>query len=230
MIRSVIAPAILVLSLISARAEGDLLAYWNFNNSAKDTETSLGTFKNEPALFGETFDPQTKHLSANTNFDTVFNGPEIYLDLSSLASKEGGAVRHSWGVFIDTKVNKLRQDDTQGGSFMVGASENGNSMTFVLSTEGYKNLILTYAHRANDAAVMQWSYSLDGKTFNPIKEIDRTTAFSKETLYLSAEGEGALGLDQLNDKKTIYLRVTFVFPSAPSGSLALDNVQLTGTK
>lgn len=230
MIRSFIAPITLIFTLVSAWADGDLLSYWNFNNSTKDTETTLGTFKTEPALFGETFDTQTKHLSANTNFDTVFNGPEVYLDLSSLSSKEGGPVRHSWGVFIDTKVNKLKQDDTQGGSFMVGASENGNSITFVCSTEGYKDLILTYAHRANEAAVFAWSYSLDGKTFTPIKEIDRTTAFSKETLCLSADGDGSLGLTQLNDKKTVYLRVTFIFPSAPSGSLALDNVQIIGTK
>lgn len=227
MIRSLVVTFAFFAALASSEADSDLLSYWSFNNSKKDTETSLGTFKTEPALFGEAFDPHTKHLSSNTNYNTVFNGPEVYLDLSSLSGAEGGSVRHSWGVFVDTRVNKLRQDDSEGGSFMTGASENNNFITFVLSTEGYKDLVVTYAHRANEAAIIDWSYSLDGKKFSPIKEVDRTTAFNKEELNLS--GEGGLGLKQLDNQKTIYLRATFIFPSAPSGSIALDNFQLTGT-
>jgi hypothetical protein len=228
MMRSLVVPVIFVTSVASALADGDLLSYWNFNNSSKDSENNLGVFKAEPALFGEAFDSQTKHLSSNTNFNTVFNGPEIYLDLSSLSGREGGSVRNSWGVFVDTKANKLRQDDTEGGSFMAGPVDNSNSITFVLSTEGYKDLVVSYAHRAVDAAIIEWSYSLDGKTFAPIKEVDRTTAFSKEELNLS--GEGGLGLKQLNDQKTVYLRATLLFPSAPGGSIALDNFQLRGSK
>lgn len=212
--------------MASAFAEGDLLSYWNFNNITKNSEALLGTFKTEPAMFGEAYNPETKHLAGNTNFNTVFSGDNVYLDLSALPGAEGSKV--SWGVFVDSKVNKLKQDDTQGGSLLLHSANNGSHITFVLSTEGYKDLVMSYAHRANEAAIIQWSYSVDGKTFTPLKEVDRLTAFNKEEINLS--GEGGLGLKQLDDQKTIYLRATLVYPAAPTGNIAFDNFQLTGSR
>ena len=226
MIRSLVAPSLFITLMASAFAEGDLLSYWNFNNVTKNSESVLGTFKTEPALFGEAYNAQTKHLASNTNFNTVFNGDNVYLDLSALTGDEGP--RLSWGVFVDSKANKLKQDDTEGGSLLIHSHNNGSHITFVLSSEGYKNLIMSYAHRANEAAIIQWSYSVDGKTFNPLKEVDRLTAFNKEEINLS--GEGGLGLKQLDDQKTIYLRATLVYPAAPTGNLAFDNFQLTGSR
>ena len=228
MIRSLAAPSVFLTMLAAAYADGDLLSYWNFNNTTKNSETSLGTFNNEPAMFGEAFDPQTKRISGNTNFNTVFHGDNVYLDLSELSGGDAEETKRTWGAFVDSKANKLKQDDTQGGSLLFSAPNNGAHITFVLSTEGYKNLAISYAHRANDAAVIQWSYSLDGKTFTQFKEVDRATAFSKEILNLS--GEGGLGLSQLDNQKTIYLRATLVYPAAPAGSLAFDNFQLTGSQ
>ena len=227
MIRSFVAPSIFLTMLTSAFANGDLLSYWDFNNITKESENILGNFKTEPALFGEVYNPETKHLSSNTNFNTVFNGDNVYLDLSALSGGEEGT-RRTWGVFVDSRVNKLKQDDSQGGSLLINAAHNGSHITFVLSTEGYKDLVVSYAHRANEASLIQWSYSLDGKTFTPIKELDRQTAFSKEEINLSADG--GLGLKQLDNQKTIYLRATLVYPAAPTGSLAFDNFQLTGSK
>lgn len=117
----------------------------------------------------------------------------------------------------------------KGGSFLTGPANDSNHITFVLSSKGYKNLVITYAHRANQGAgVIQWTYSLDGKDFHPISEIARQTNFSRETLNLS--GDGGLGLEALNDQKALQIRATFLFPSKPSGSVAIDNFQFLGTR
>ncbi len=228
MYKSFATPFLLFVIITSARAEADLLSYWNFNNITKNSESSLGTFKTEPALFGEAYNEETKHLKSNTNFNTVFHGDNIYLDLSTLGTDPNPNPSRGWGVFVDSKANKLRQDDSEGGSLMAGAGNNNSHITFVLSSEGYKDLAFSYAHRANDASLIQWSFSTDGKTFTPIKDSDENTAFAKQVVNLS--GEGGLGLTQLDNQKTIFLRATLVYPSAPAGTIAIDNFQFTGSR
>ena len=228
MIKSLAAPSFFLVLATSAFAEADLLSYWNFNNSTKNSVSSLGTFKTDPALFGEAYNEETKHLASNTNFNTVFHGDNIYLDLSTLGTDPNASASRGWGVFLDTRANKLRQDDSEGGSLMAGAANNNSHMTFVLSSEGYKDLAFSYAHRANDASLIQWSFSTDGKTFTPIKDSDENTAFSKQVINLS--GEGGLGLTQLDNQKTIYLRATLIYPGAPAGTIAIDNFQFTGSR
>lgn len=217
--------AFLLVSPLSAQ---DLLTYWNFNNGTKGADTTLTMWKPEPALFGEAYDPEAKRLSSNTNFNTVFHGKNIYVDFSSLAGGGGGSVAQSWGLFTDTKSNKLKEDESEGGSFLTGPSNDSNHITFALSSEGYKNLVVTYAHRANQGSgAIQWSYSLDGENFQPVSEISKQTNFSRETLNLS--GEGGLGLEALNNRKALYLRATFLFPAKPAGSIAIDNFQFLGS-
>ncbi len=217
----------LMVCSLSAEAE-DLLSYWNFNNCTPGGAGELGKFHAEPALFGEAYDESTKRLSSNTNYNTVFHGENIYIDLSTLGGTYGDSVSGGWGAFMDTRANKLKQDDSAGGSLMSGAINDANGITFVLSSEGYKDLQVSYAHRSNDAAAVQWAYSLDGTNFTPFAEVNKHTAFAKETLNLSAEG--GLGLKQLDNQKTIYLRAMLLFPAKPSGNIAFDNFQLTGER
>lgn len=225
--RLVFSAIFLAACSISTEAE-DLLSYWNFNNCTPGAEGELGKLRTEPALYGEAFDESTRRLSSNTNFNTVFHGENIYIDLSSLSGTYGGSISGGWGVFTDTRANKLKPDDSAGGSLMSGAINDANGIVFVLSTEGYRNLQVTYAHRANDAASVEWAYSLDGTNYTPFAEVNKHTAFAKETLNLS--GPGGLGLKQLDDQKSIYLRATLLYPGKPSGNLAFDNFQLTGER
>lgn len=216
-----------VFLLIPPLSAQDLLTYWNFNNGTKAAEGKLGVWNAEPALFGEAYSPATKRLASNTNYNTVFHGENVYVDFSTLHGDGGGNVNQNWGFFTDTRTNKLKLDDSEGGSFLTGAANDGNSITFVLSSRGYRDLTVTYAHRSNGAGVLQWSYSLDGDKFTPITEIAKQTNFSKETLNLSAEG--GLGLKALDNQKALYLRATFLFPGKPSGNLAIDNFQFLGS-
>lgn len=225
--RLVFSTFLLAACSISARAE-DLLSYWSFNNSTPGSAEGLGKLHSEPALYGEAFDENTRRLSSNTNYNTVFHGENIYIDLSWLNGTYAGAVSGGWGVFADTRANKLKQDDSAGGSLMSGAINDANGIVFVLSTEGYRNLQVTYAHRANDAATVEWAYSLDGTNFTPFAEVNKHTPFVKETLNLSAAGGHEL--KQLDDQKTIYLRATLIYPGKPSGNIAFDNFQLTGER
>jgi len=204
-----------------ATAGSALLSYWNFNNGSVGSEKGVGVWNTEPAAFGEAFNADDKRLFSNKEGGTIFNGDNIYLDLSSL----NGAVGKSWGVFVDSKLNKIPGDSSQGGSLAVMALEKSNNITFVLSTLGYDNLEISFASRQSQAAVIQWSWSTDNARFTDFDEESGGGVFHPMTINLS--GAGGKGLKQLDNQKTVYLRATFLFPSN-KGSVAIDNFQLTG--
>lgn len=208
-------------------AEPALLSYWNFNNCDTPQEgLALVGWKTEPALFGEAFDAIKSQLSSNTNSNAIFSGPEIYLDFSQLHGKYEGTVVSGWGVFQDSKTNQLPEDKTTGGSFMAGAATKETFATFVLRTEGYKDLTFSAAIRALESATIKFSWSADGTHFQEFASETQHLPFQKITYNLS--GPGGLGLTALDNQKTIYIRATFLFPSKPAGTAAIDNVQLIG--
>ena len=220
---SLLLTALLILSgAPAALADSQILSYWNFNNGAVGSEKGLGTWNTEPGMFGERFDADEKRLYSNKEGGTIFNSDDIYIDMSGLS----GAYGKTWGVFVDSKINRPTGDTSDGGSFVAMAQNANNGITFVLSTLGYKNLEISYAARESAAAVVQWAWSTDNSKYTDFDEQTGEGVFHPATINLS--GPGGKGLTQIDNQKTVYLRATFLFPSGRKGSVAFDNFQLTG--
>lgn len=215
-------------SLVPASA--DVLSYWNFNNiDAAPQQRVLGSFSAVAAEFGERYDPAEQRLFSNTKNGTVFYNDAIYLDLSDLRAAnpmEGDAEigQHGiWGVFHDTDVAKLESDATAGGSLLLFHRDlNQRTITFHLSSKGYHDLKAHYACRNTPLEAknfQKWSYSVDGSEF---AEIPNAAAFDTDNFR-----EVAFSLpEELNNKESFYLRVTFYLRNASSSSM--DNFSLRG--
>jgi len=232
---------LIALVLASPVSAQELLSYWNFNNVESTYSRNLfGAFKTSPAGYGEGYDSSKMQLSANTGSGAVFSKENIYVDLSQLTGVMGGPGSSSWGVFTDTGVNRVPYNNSysksDGGSFMTSPANADNHITFVLSSRGYDRLSLSYASRSVKPSgsssksegknMIQWSYSKDGITFTPIENGKTPEAFGKTVLNLS--DKDGMDLTALDDQEKLYLRATFVF-GRQHGSLALDNIQFTGS-
>ena len=215
---------LLLAGLSGLSAETTLLSYWSFNNAPSPEPLILKGWETTPSSFGETYLDGEKHLQSNTAQGAVFSDENIYIDFSALRGKYQGSIPVGWGVFMGTKINQLPGDD--GGSFMAGPITNGSHITLVLSSRGYKSLVLSAALRTTESATIIWSWSTDGENFADFASNKEIYPFQLVTYDLS--GPGGLGLTQLDDQQKLYLRATFQFPGKPPGSVALDNIQFTG--
>lgn len=203
-------------------ASADLLAYWNFNNNTIGGD--LGTFNTTGS--SEVYD--SSNLTLNVASSGVYASTAT-IDFSSLNGTMGGTSNNNWGTYAGA-TNNAYSGAVAGGALAVsGASNNGSSVTFTLSTSGYENLILSYATRGTSTGftTQTWAYSINGTDFT-----DFTSISGRNVTTWSVQQVDFSDIAALDNQSEIYLRVTFTGAGAGStnGNNRLDNVQFNATE
>jgi hypothetical protein len=146
------------------------------------------------------------------------------------ATQGSGVLTHDLAAtdnFGGSPLN-ARGGDGPGGSFSaVGEASNGRSFQLNVSTQGYENLVLTYATRGTASGFdsQRAEFSVDGgSTWTHIgtETGSRATTFYAVTYDLSP-------FEALNNRANAILRFTLSGATSTNGNNRFDNITLEGT-
>ena len=189
---------------------------------------SLGLFAQEPVNLA--YFPFTSIDSA-PNTQTIIqaeagllmNYATLYMDGSNGSSSLDPATELN--RFSGNAVNLMDGFSNSYDLAIRNTTANGKSIVFKISTEGFQDLMISYAYRRTKTGYYQcvWSYSVNGTDFTEAttKTYDPNTAISPsqlETVDLSA-------ITALDDQESVYLKLTFSGCTSASGNNRIDNVQ-----
>ncbi|MFN3596817.1 MAG: phospholipase D-like domain-containing protein [Rubricoccaceae bacterium] len=166
---------------------------------------------NSPAASGPAWpQPVAADVGAGTITYTFLESAVVSFAGSTIGAREGAAAGGSFVV--------------QGGP---GTANNGRSFQLNVSTQGYRDLRLSYATRGTAAGFnsQRAEFSTDGgATWTLIGEEtgSRGTAFYLVSYDLS-------GFPALNDAPNVTIRVTLSGATGDTGNNRIDNVALEGT-
>ena len=132
------------------------------------------------------------------------------------------------GSLTGTTIGDPRPNPKEGKALaFVNNSANGKKVVFKFPTQDFFNLSVSMAVRrtATGFNEHQWEWSLDGENYTFIENTSTCPptagSFVLTTLDLS-------GIDELNDRKEVFLRLTFFGATGASGNNRLDNITLRG--
>lgn len=178
-------------------------------------------------------------LVAAWNFNDDSDAPGSQL----IASAGIGELTTNWVVanladFAGSTVNLLEGDVSgrdlafQNGGTTGSPANEGNFLTFQVSTTGLSDLHMTYAGRTTNTGMrdLEWSYSTDGSAFTPFQTVDHVEDFGGGTYGLVTIDFSSIAAAA--NAPMFYVRGTFFTqlgqpdPTA-SGSTRFDNFQFT---
>ncbi|MCQ2265380.1 MAG: T9SS type A sorting domain-containing protein [Bacteroidales bacterium] len=189
---------------------------------------SLGLFAQDPVNLA--YFPFTSIDSA-PNTQTIIQAEAgllmanatLYMDGSNGSSSYDPATELN--RFSGNAVNLMEGFANSYDLAIRNTTANGKSVVFKISTEGFQDLMISYAYRRTKTGYYQcvWSYSVNGTDFidAATKTYDPENAISPsilETVDLS-------GISALDDQEAVYLKLTLSGCSSASGNNRFDNVQ-----
>ena len=196
---------------------------------------ATNTLKAQETLATWTFDdlvaaPSTsKVIASNIDFGEQKGTAFIYLDGTNGSSNWlSTASNPELTSFGGTTNNDPRQSVVAGNALSVANNAaNNKSVVIKLSTTGKENLQLTFSTRGTSTGFNnhEWSYSIDGNTFNPIvvsNTANTTSTWATRTIDLNSTLE-------LNNKENIWIKLTVKGATNTSGNNRLDNIVIKGT-
>jgi hypothetical protein len=202
------AAAVTTTLALGGTAQADLLAKWNFNDSAA------------------TGSPGTVDLVVDGG---VFNSSSATPATIShnLAGTNGAGTTNTYGSFGGSTVN-ADGSDVAGRDFgIVGSGQNGLTVTFAVPTVGFEDIIVSWAVRitstGHDDTAFEWS--TNGTDWNTI--IDPVTVSATSTY--EAKSYDLSSVTGVDNQSAVQFRLTFGSASATNGSFRLDNVLFSGT-
>jgi len=106
-------------------------------------------------------------------------------------------------------------------------SANGKKVVFKFPTQGFFNLSVSMAVRrtATGFNEHQWEWSLDGENYTFIENTSTCPATAGSFVLTALD---LSGIDDLNDRKEVFLRLTVLGATGATGNNRLDNITLRG--
>jgi hypothetical protein len=203
----------LVAGIAPAFAQSTLIA-WNFDNSTAGASGAAGTFNATGT--SEIYNADTTTL---TKAGAGLLASSAIVDFSDLVGTIGGTANNNWGTF----GGLIPPSTTAGGAIgVIGSGNNGHFIDFKFSTQGYKNIHISYDTRgtATGFNTQTWIDSIDGTSFSSL-----ATLTNRNVTSYSNQGFDAIGVD---DQSLVTLRVLLSGATSTSGNNRLDNFTVTG--
>jgi hypothetical protein len=224
----IVAAALTVVGM-SAAAQADVIAYWNFNNGVNlggstgcFSLTSIGS-PTASAEYPSDFGTGTAELSVwNTGGGDSSEG-----NLVGPNGTGGTVASNMICSFAGTTLNSLNADASGGSLSPVGSAQNG--LSFLVEVDSaVSGAALTYATRGTGTGynTHTFEYSTDGGanwTSLGSQASNQTATWSTTTLNLGNLFAGTSG------HESNMIRVTITGASSTNGNNRFDNMQLTGT-
>ena len=220
-----IAAAVATVLLASqASAQTTLLAGYDFQTTTNGGTATMGE-PNSPNVYLANFGTQAGSAGLYLN---GANGSSTFVTAASgneLTAYNGTTVNAGSG-FSTT---------TTGAAALgvLGTTANSKSMVFVLSTTGYRNLVLTFATQRTSTGFTgnTFSYSTDGTNFTQF-----ATGVAPATSYATIT-EDFSSVAALNNAATVYIEYTLAGATETtlggtpvnSGNNRLDNIQFNAS-
>ena len=131
-------------------------------------------------------------------------------------------------AFSGTKAGDPRPSPIAGSAIaFANSTANGKSVVFKFPTKGFFNLALSMAVRRTatgfDSHV--WEWSIDGEAYTLIENATTCPITTGDFVLTNLD---LRTIDELDDKKEVFLRLTFDGCKAASGNNRLDNITLHG--
>lgn len=108
---------------------------------------------------------------------------------------------------------------------IVGPSANGKALVFKISTQGFQDLVISYAYRRSATGFnsCEWSYSVNGTDYTVVE----TKTYAESISPSQTETVDLSGIDALEDQENVYLKLILTGCSSTSanGNNRFGNVQ-----
>ena len=211
-------PLILATGLLSvaspSRAALTLLAGWDFTNG-----TAIAVAPNAPTTFsaGEGTESSTAKLFLNGT-----DGASTWITATSGNQVTG--VTGATSAFNGTGLSSVTTSPS--ALSLLSSTANGQSIVFALNMTGYTDLAINYASQRSSTGFTSqvWSYSTDDITFTTFDTVTSSTILTTGYTAIQAAGD----LTAVNNKSSVFIKVTFAGASGTSGSNRLDNITFAG--
>lgn len=204
--------ALLLAYAASAASAQTNLAYWNFNDATGTTVNAAA----RTALFSPDGGVNISSATMSSSFSFVDGTTGGNTGINFAAGSTVNAI----GVTVAGNALNL-----QGGISANGTPNNGQSLTFSVSTVGYSSIIVSFAAQRNGPGFDTNQFQIFngstfvnvGGTFNP-----SNGSFATQTFDLSA-------VPQVNFNPNATFRIVFNNASNAGGENRIDNLQINGT-
>lgn len=171
-------------------------------------------------------------LSIPSNYGNQSGSAYLYADGTNGSSLlTSTTTSPEWTSFNGYTLNDPRTTaDRSKAVAIANSSANGKSIVFKLSTTGYANLVITFATRGTTTGFSShaWSYSTDGSTFTNIPDNNTAHHNSDEADPVLATVDLSF-ISAINDKPTVYIKLTVDGATNASGNNRFDNFQFNAT-
>jgi hypothetical protein len=207
--------ALLCLLANFAHGQSSLIHYWHFNNYA----------------YGAQYTDTIHGVAADYSMIDTSKAKILYAEVPGTSATYSTHLDTVWTISTDYDTVNLRMSDTAGAALRVRNPSDSMQLLFYVPTNGFKNILVTYASQSSSVTHGQlhqiFDYSVDsGATWRTsglsMASDSAWLVYHRTSLTFTTDSE-------VNNNPRLVLRITFSHnTTGTSGNNRFDNVTVDG--